>query len=506
MTAASRAAAVALFVGATTFAPAVAHAGTYEVVSCGAAGGVNRAWTPFIGDAASLRTEDSCASVFGGPEDGLLAVDRIPGPPNTLAGREAGWRVAAPNGTRITRLTAHYYLGQTSAGEWLPFIRTAEGAVLQSCVPTGGQTTCERGSSPYSPIGPADTFTVDTAGIDVGVRCAIPNGQCGTGASLHHVWAALYGARVQVSDQAVPSAPTASGTLWRDGYHRGIENVAITATDNTGIRATRLLVDDQVRVSESRACDYTLLIPCGNGSGGALTLDTRSLADGVHKLDAVAEDPAGNTTTITRSITVDNEAPAAPVGLVLDGQPRRSVNGFTVRWQLPPGQVAPIAGARWSLCPAFGTTGCVTGAAAAAGADRLDGLALPSAGDWDLRVWLEDAAGNSSAERAAGPVRMTLLNARDPKVRIRSVRRKGRLVRVSGVSAAQSGRVVVSVERRVGRRVLQVRGVVRIREGRWSRQVRLTSRMARLKKMTAVARFAEQSGFQATTARRAVPR
>ncbi|HWK25191.1 MAG TPA: hypothetical protein VNS09_01430 [Solirubrobacter sp.] len=497
---------MALVAGAAIYAPAVAHAGTYEVVSCGAAGGINRAWTPFIGDAASLRAEDSCSSIVGGAEDGLLAVDRIPGPPNTPAGGEAGWRLAAPPGTRITRLTAHYYLGQRSAGEWLPFIRTAEGAVLQSCVPTGGQTTCERGSTPYSPIGPADTFTIDTAGIDIGVRCAIPSGQCGTGASLHHVWAALYGARVQVSDQAVPSAPTASGTLWRDGYHRGIETVAITASDTTGIRATRLLVDDQVRVSELRACDYTLLIPCSNGSGGALTLDTRTLADGVHNLDAVAEDPAGNMTKVSRSITVDNEAPAAPVGLVLDGRPRRSVNGFAVRWQLPPGQVAPITGARWSLCPASGTTGCVTGAAAAAGADRLDGLAMPSAGDWDLRVWLEDAAGNSSAERAAGPVRMTLLSARDPKVRIRSVRRKGRLVRVSGVAAAQSGRVAVSVERRVGNRVLHVRGVVRIRAGRWSRQVRLTSRMARLKKLTAVARFAEQSGFKATTARRAVPR
>lgn len=506
MSAASRAAAVALVAGAATFAPPVAQAGTYEVVSCGAAGGVNRAWTPFIGELASLRAEDSCASIFGGPEDGLLAVDRIPGPPNTPAGGEAGWRVAAPHGTRITRLTAHYYLGQTSAGEWLPFIRTAEGAVLQSCVPTGGQTTCERGSTPYSPIGPADTFTLDTAGVDVGVRCAVPSGQCGTGASLHHVWAALYGARVQVSDQAPPATPTASGTLWRDGYHRGIETVAITAIDNTGIRATRLLVDDQVRASESRSCDYTLLIPCDNGSGGALMLDTRTLADGVHKLDTVAEDPAGNTTKVTRSITVDNEPPVAPVGLALDGRPRRSVNGFTVRWQLPPGQVAPITGARWSLCPASGTTGCVTGAAPGAGADRLDGLAMPSAGDWDLRVWLEDAAGNSSTERAAGPVRMTLLSGRDPKVRIRGVQRNGRLVRVRGVAAAQSGRVVVSVERRVGSRRLQVRGAVRIREGRWSRQVRLTSRMARLKKLTAVARFAEQSGFQATTARRAVPR
>lgn len=505
MNASSRAVAAVVAAG-VALVPAAAHAGTYEVVSCGAGGGVNRAWTPFNGDAPSLRAEDSCAPIFGGPEDGLLAVDRVPGPPNTPAGREAGWRVAAPPGTRITRFTAQYYLGQTSAGEWLPFIRTAEGAVLQSCVPAGGQTTCERGATPYSPIGPADTFAVDTAGLDVGVRCAVPSGQCGTGATLHHVWAALYGARVQISDQVAPSMPEASGTLSRDGYHRGVETVAIAANDNTGIRATRVHVDDQVRVTEPRACDYTLMVPCSNGSGGALTLDTRALADGVHKLDAVAEDPAGNTTKATRSITVDNEPPAPPVGLVLDGRPRRSVNGFAVRWQSPPEQVAPIAAAHWALCPVSGKTPCSTGSARAAGIERVEKLTMPSAGDWDLRVWLEDAAGNSSTERAAGPLRMTLLSGRDPKVRIRSAVRQGRLVRVRGVASAKSGRIAVSIERRVGSRLLRVRGVVRIRDGRWSRELRLTLRMARLKRLGVVVRFDEQSGYRAVTARRAVPR
>src|SRR4051794_4842627 len=147
----------------------LADAGTYDVLTCGMSNGVNRSWVPFNGDPASLRAEDSCASIIGGAEDGLFSTDRIPGPPNTPAGQEAGWRIIAPTGTRISRLTLQYYLGQTNANEWLPFVRTVEGQVLQSCVPPIGQTTCERGATPYSPFGPADSFVVDTAGLDVGV-------------------------------------------------------------------------------------------------------------------------------------------------------------------------------------------------------------------------------------------------------------------------------------------------------------------------------------------------
>jgi len=493
-------------VGGVAYAPSTASAGTYEVTSCGSASGVNRAWIAFNGDATSLRAEDSCSSIFGGPEDGLFATDRIPGPPNTPAMQEAGWRVTAPAGTRLTKLTAQYYLGQTSAGEWLPFIRTAEGNVLQSCVPTGGATTCERGATSYSPMGAADIFTTDTAAIDIGVRCNVPSGQCGTGASLHHVWAALYSSRIQVSDLVAPSSPTPIGPLWSDGYHRGSQFAAVAATDSTGIRVVRVLVDGQQRAGEVRLCDYTQLAPCPNGAGSSLFVDTTTLADGDHKLDVVAEDPAGNSTATSRTITIDNQAPVAPVGLSLDGASQRTDNSFSLNWQTPPGQVAPIAIAHWSLCPATGASSCATGTVSAAGVERLDNLAVPSSGDWDLRVWLEDAAGNTSADRAAGPVRMTLLSGKDPNVRIRSVHRNGRIVRIKGIATARSGRVQVSVERRAGGKLLRVRGVVRIRDGHWSRQLRLTSRMARLRRLGVVVRFEQQAGYRAMTARRAVPR
>jgi hypothetical protein len=222
----------------------------------------------------------------------------------------------------------------------------------------------------------------------------------------------------------------------------------------------------------------------------------------------VAEDAAGNTASTTRSIVVDNTAPGAPVGLQLDGAARRSTNRFDVHWQSPEGQVAPIAAARWSLCPVAGTMPCSEGGKVQPSIDRLDGLEVPSPGDWDLRLWLEDAAGNASRDRAAGPLRLSLAgtSGRDPGVRIRSVGRRGRLVRIRGVAAPASGRVRVSVERRVGSRLLRVRGVAGIRQGRWNRRLRLTPRMARLRRLSVVVRFEAQAGYRAITARRRVPR
>src|SRR4051812_20845126 len=340
---------------AATLAAAVlserAEAGTYEVLSCGAAGGTNRAWTAMNEDPTSLRIDDSCSQLSGGPEDGLSATDRIPGPPGTAFGRQAFWRVVAPSGGRISRLTAQYYLGQFSAGEWLPFIRTAEGVLLESCVPAGGQTTCERGQQTYDPFGPVGVYQVDTSGLEVGVRCTATAGECGTGATLHHAWTALYSARVQIMDPSPPALAAPAGALWNEGYHRGAETILVQASDNTGIRATRLRVDGFERGAAVRVCDFTLVVPCTNEPGATIVLDTRAIADGAHQLGVVAEDAALNVTSMARTIVVDNGAPAAPAFVTLDGSSApRTTNSFGVRWRNPAGQVAPIAVARWSLC------------------------------------------------------------------------------------------------------------------------------------------------------------
>ena len=403
-------------VAATAFAAAVAagtasaSAGTYDVLSCAAAGGINHAWVPRLDDPPSLRSEDSCSGVIGGAEDGLFAADRIPGPPNTPAGREAGWRITAPAGTRITRLTAQYYLGQFSSGEWLPFIRTAEGALLDSCTPPGGQTTCERGQSAYDPLGPAGVFAVDTAGLEAGVRCATPSGSCGDRRDHCTPFGPrLYSTRVQITDPSPPALSTPSGALWADGYHRGIEAVSVQASDNTGIRATRLRVDGFERGAAARICDFTLVVPCTNEPGATIALDTRTISDGSHQLSVVAEDAALNATSVTRTIVVDNGAPAAPTDVTLEGAPGRQGDEQLHRSMAQPGRPGGADRCRaLDAVQAVGQPGAwrpARRAPTSLGSPRCE---VPGPGDWDLRIWLEDAAGNADSSRASPPLRLSL--------------------------------------------------------------------------------------------------
>jgi len=115
--------------------------------------------------------------------------------------------------------------------------------------------------------------------------------------------------------------------------------------------------------------------------------------------------PGGNPFTSTVStITVDSAAPSAPTALTATPTGWSATNSFEARWTNPDGQVSPIAKAHWKLCPAGQVTGCQTGSATGDGIAALAGLAVPSAGSWDLSVWLEDKAGNTSAANAAGPV------------------------------------------------------------------------------------------------------
>lgn len=137
-------------------------------------------------------------------------------------------------------------------------------------------------------------------------------------------------------------------------------------------------------------------------------LDTSALKpDGAHTISVEARDAAGNVERVPREILVDNTAPASPQSLSLDGEEawQRS-NGFNVRWRNPSDAGgSPIAGAAYELCPAVGG-GCQEGTRDGAGLSSLEGIAVPGPGEWVLRVWLRDAAGNTDRRTAAPPLRL----------------------------------------------------------------------------------------------------
>ena len=219
---------------------------------------------------------------------------------------------------------------------------------------------------------------------------------------------------VRVRDVTAPTLSPARGALWSGGWHRGREEAWTSYTDGSGIMLTRLYVDGSARqTSDFRdgsmpdwvRCNFTRARPCVDIVPGGHDLETSTLADGEHRIDVEAIDAGGNAARVGQTIRVDNSIPAKPEGVVLSGgEGWRSANRFALAWSNPPGQVAPIVRARYRLCPASGAD-CISGAADGHDIAGLD-LRVPDPGEWSVRVWLEDAAGNHDSARASDSVRL----------------------------------------------------------------------------------------------------
>jgi hypothetical protein len=149
----------------------------------------------------------------------------------------------------------------------------------------------------------------------------------------------------------------------------------------------------------SRVCSYTRPRPCTDEPGATVDVPTAGLADGPHTLAVAAFDAAGNESIrVTRStpIKVDNDAPAAAVGLA-SPTPTSQTNSFAATWSLPADTGTPITEARYQLCQS-GTCGAVQSSPALT---SISGLSLAGPGAATLRVWLVDARGHERASSAA---------------------------------------------------------------------------------------------------------
>jgi hypothetical protein len=469
----------------------------------------NNSWVAHNSNPGSgqFETGDGCGDdgAYAGlyARDNLCAASCPPIPSNAAA----GWTFTAPPGTTITAL---------AYSRW--FYKDADDAV-----------GVEGGERRQIPLNNAST-------LHVGVRCK-PNasGNCIEGATLHEVAAVLYGATVTLSDASVPTVTNLSGSLLAGGYVDGERVVRFDASDNVGIRAARLYVDGVVAGSATYGCDFTFAVPCWDKSDGGLTLDTGSLADGTHTVEVAAVDPAGNEGKASRqTIAVDNDAPARPQGLTVDGGDGwRATNSFSVEWTNPANAGAPISIAHYQVCTSDGSSCAPEQQAAAIDISRINGISVPARGEWILRVWLEDAAGHANrndvswttlrygsssvtrdatTEAAAppslGPTGVPLTNEatllpvstttqtlsarRDPSLRLAGARLHGSRIYVLGrIARGVEGRLALTL-RLNGRRIL--RQTITVRGGRFT--IRL--RMPRIRSLNglAIARFSGDGSFR----------
>lgn len=210
--------------------------------------------------------------------------------------------------------------------------------------------------------------------------------------------------RIRIRDDVGPGIGGERGAVWSDAWLAGTRDLAFDAGDGAGIREIVVRVDGNEVKRNAKPCDYTQRAPCPQ-EGFATTLETAAITpDGKHRLTLEAIDAGGNSTFSERDIFVDNTPPAPPQGLTIEGGDGwRAENDFDLSWGNPTEKgVAPIAGAEYELCPTDGGR-CTRGSRAGKGLTSISDLKLPAPGEYALKLWLRDEAGNHDA-RTAAPV------------------------------------------------------------------------------------------------------
>lgn len=213
-------------------------------------------------------------------------------------------------------------------------------------------------------------------------------------------------AQATVVDNSPPAVGIAADNPFTRGeWVSGSQSVAYDASDNAGVRSAQAMIGGLDLDQDSRTCSYAQRIPCPNGPG-RISVRTGLAHEGTQPLNVVAEDAAGNRAAATATVRVDNTPPGAVAVGVDGGEGWRNSNAFDLAWGNPPeGDRAPIAAAHYRVCRA-GTSDCQAGSRSMIDIARIGGLAVPAPGEWDVRVWRGDAAGNSAPANASVPVRL----------------------------------------------------------------------------------------------------
>jgi hypothetical protein len=373
-----------------------ALAGEYPVYACEpAVGDVNHSWNAETNH-GGMTAYANCPPPATAPawNRGLVTRHGInPTNPNATVprGSYAALVFRAPPGAGLSRITfTHSWCG---FGGFRSGIANAAGAWLLNI----GPSWCGLLAAPQVTHGLGGTNAIKLRTVCVTAACHVGTNARG--------WATLRSATVWVADYTAPQVSLAGGSALAPGWRRGILALQAGAADNVGIRSVQVLLAGNLARWRSNQCNHTLAVPCPNLAAG-FAVDTRVVPDGRRLLAATAQDSAGNLSTSSTSILVDNTSPAAPIDLSLTGGTGwRQQNSFSIGWSNPSQSgKAPIAHVAAAVCPASNGpevwTGCRYRTFKRANARSLSGLQVPRAGIWAGRVWLIDAAGNGDHRTA----------------------------------------------------------------------------------------------------------
>lgn len=406
--------AIAILITAPT-SSAHAQIGSYEVVACNYAEGINNSWVWATSDQSHpphYAEHVNCPDRLGGnggridQEGGLSTTDELGLSNGAPPGTSAGWTFTAPTGTTITGITYERYIGHMidPDNDWSPALR-ADGVIIpgETCLDSveNGES-CFVGGPPGEGGEPSVVTGLSAHQLALSIICQAPSeDECVTGATEHKAWAAMYGSKVTINDPTPPTLGTPTGTLWEQDeneFHKGTQSVTVSADDaGGGVQNIELIADGHPIETYTAPCNFTYPKPCPNETGPqTLTLPTTQLSDGTHTITVTVNDAAGNQTTTSQQIIVVNNPPPPPTELKATAiQPGSTT--FVATWTDPSGQIAPITSAAYEVCPADGLGACSVPTAAAGDGPAM--VTVPAPGTWVLAVWLTNAAGVSNAAR-----------------------------------------------------------------------------------------------------------
>lgn len=407
--------AVGMLLAAGAIATGTAFAGSYQVPACaGPTPLVNNSWVPFNNNPTYMETSANCGSAIvtgGSPStSGLAAADVLRLSTNVPAGATAGWKVSAPAGDTISAISMNRDLYRQAEG-WVPQIVEADGN------PLPGETCSSNGDCEIS--GEATQTGLDTTSLAVELVCEpapVHVTVCGNGFSQHFARVELNSATVTITDEQPPQITSTNGPLFAGGLVAGTLSGTIDGSDNSGVQYARIYVDGTQVAQQAYPCDFTLPAPCPASSSSQFSLDTRTLSDGPHTIQAGVVDAAGNQTLGSPVlVTVDNTSPSAASGLQVNGRGGGAwINQpATITWTNPgQPQDDPISQVNWIACIGSETSISPSGCDAQHNqGSPLSSLTFNPALDpafaaqpertYTVFVWLQDALGNTSQANVA---------------------------------------------------------------------------------------------------------
>jgi hypothetical protein len=331
---------LAVVVAGAVAAAANAHAGIYHVYSCRTPAGALApadGWSAYAHGNTAIA-ENTCAK----PSGGLLAAF-VESEYGANEGDAAGWRFALPPGERLAAARL-WRAGDVDGGftthttyeTWLG--GASRSSAFDECVASAGCTT-GRGNQ-AEPFASANLVSAPRAslgeGISANVGCSgrvlgcagrvLPPLTDGYAARL-----VLYAVDLTLEQEAGPSVADVSGALATAPAVSGASELTFTASDaGAGVYAALVSVDGtllertpldsnggrcrDVGGTTDGSAAFLYLQPCASTVSSSAALDTTTLSNGAHRVQASIVDAAGNSVPVLdRMVVVANGAPCATV-------------------------------------------------------------------------------------------------------------------------------------------------------------------------------------------------